>query len=229
MHYRLAVEDIEPSHWVAWALDLPGCFSPAKTSADAIAAAPRRIGEYFSWVREYDPRSPLPPEAVETDVVETFHSFPSKDDPEYIVNAFFEDDRRPLSYWDVIASLRLLEWTRQDLLQVIASVDESRLQMTIPGETFKSISGIIRHVAGAENWYFGHMSLALEWAALPDDSLKKIELIRKNTKEQIWKLMGETRITEAQNEKWSGRKVIRRTLWHERDHTQHIQQLLTAV
>lgn len=73
------------------------------------------------------------------------------------------------------------------------------------------------------------MSLALEWAALPDNSLKKIELIRKNTKEQIWKLMGETRITEVQNEKWSGRKVIWRTLWHECDHTQHIQQLLTAV
>lgn len=27
MRFRLAVEDIEPQHWVAWALDLPVCRS----------------------------------------------------------------------------------------------------------------------------------------------------------------------------------------------------------
>ncbi|MDW8214000.1 MAG: hypothetical protein RMJ55_10615 [Roseiflexaceae bacterium] len=28
-------------------------------------------------------------------------------------------------------------------------------------------------------------------------------------------------------EVWSARKVVRRALWHERDHTQHIARLLT--
>jgi hypothetical protein len=27
MPYRVAVEDIEPQHWVAWVVDVPGCFA----------------------------------------------------------------------------------------------------------------------------------------------------------------------------------------------------------
>jgi predicted RNase H-like HicB family nuclease len=229
VHYRLAVEDIEPDHWVAWVLDLPACFSQAKIFSEAVADAPRRIAEYFSWVREHDPRLPLPPGSVETDVAETFHSLPSQEDPEYIVNAFFEDDRRPLSYWDIIASLRLFDWTRQDFRKVIATVDERRKQNSISTELLESISKIINHIAGAENWYLGQMGLALKRTAQPDDPLRNVELIRKNTEEQIWNLLGEAQITEARNEKWSGRKVIRRALWHERDHTQHIQQLLEVA
>ena len=37
----------------------------------------------------------------------------------------------------------------------------------------------------------------------------------------------DVRITEDRDELWSSRKVLRRALWHERDHTQHIRQLLT--
>ena len=48
MHIRLAVEDIEPNHWIAWALDLPACYSSARTMADAITHAPKKIAEYYS-------------------------------------------------------------------------------------------------------------------------------------------------------------------------------------
>ena len=47
-------------------------------------------------------------EPIEVVIAETFHSFASTQDPEYLVNAFFEDDRRPLHYWDVELALRLL-------------------------------------------------------------------------------------------------------------------------
>lgn len=35
MRIRLAVEDIEPNHWVAWALDLPACYSSTATASAA--------------------------------------------------------------------------------------------------------------------------------------------------------------------------------------------------
>ncbi len=40
MNYRIAVEDMEPDHWIAWVLDLPGCYSSAKTSSKAISQVP---------------------------------------------------------------------------------------------------------------------------------------------------------------------------------------------
>jgi hypothetical protein len=33
MRIRIAVEDIEPNHWIAWAFDLPACYSSARISA----------------------------------------------------------------------------------------------------------------------------------------------------------------------------------------------------
>ena len=54
MRYRLGMEDIEPDHYVAWALDLPGCFSSARSEADAVAHAPERIAGYYAWLAGHD-------------------------------------------------------------------------------------------------------------------------------------------------------------------------------
>jgi len=226
MRYRLGADDIAPNHWIAWALDLPACYSSAKNAAEAVSGAPLRITEYFTWIRMRDPLLPVPPESVEVDVVERIPSHPSRADPTHIVNAFFEDDRPPLTLWDIAAARRLLEWTHQDLLKVIAPLRIPRKRKTIPLEMRGVISDIIHHVAGAENWYFGQMGLALEPASLPDHPVGMLERIRKNTQGRLRDLRGDARVSEDREELWSGRKVLRRTLWHERDHTQHIRQLL---
>ncbi|GIV97350.1 MAG: hypothetical protein KatS3mg057_2007 [Herpetosiphonaceae bacterium] len=121
MHYRFAIEEIEPHHWIAWALDMPGCFSSAKSEHEALAGAPGAVSAYFTWVAAHDPSLPLPDGPVDLEIVERFRTFPSSNHPEYLVNAFFADDRRPLGYWEVVAGLRLLEWSRnakQSPLQV---------------------------------------------------------------------------------------------------------------
>ncbi|MBN1318801.1 MAG: hypothetical protein JXA42_25195 [Anaerolineales bacterium] len=91
MLYRVAVEDIEPNHWVAWILDLPACFSSAQTQASAIALVPEQISTYYSWLQGHDGSLPVvtEPGQVEVEIVETFNSFPSTQDPDYVVNAFF--------------------------------------------------------------------------------------------------------------------------------------------
>jgi uncharacterized damage-inducible protein DinB/predicted RNase H-like HicB family nuclease len=226
MRIHLAVEDMEPNHWIAWALDLPACFSSATTAADAIAHAPQKIAEYLSWLLTHSSPFPVVNEPIEVEVIETFHSFASSEDPEYIVNALFDDDRRPLAYWDVEIALRLLNWTRQDLSSAIQSITQEQLTKEIPGEKRGSITGIIDHIATAENWYFDKFGCGLEWAKLSNDPLEKIAIVRANTQEQLVNLIGEKRITKNYDELWSARKIMRRTLWHERDHTQQIVQLL---
>jgi len=130
MRIHLAIEDMEPNHWIAWALNLPACFSSATTATDAVSLAPQKITEYFSWLlRHNNSLLPVVKESIEVEVVETFQSFASSEDPEYIVNAFFDDDRRPLGYWDVEIGLNLLSWTRQDLLGAIQPITQEQLKL----------------------------------------------------------------------------------------------------
>lgn len=229
MRICLAVEDMEPNHWIAWAINLPACFSSATTLADAVARAPQKITEYFSWLLAHNNLLPAINEPIEIEVIETFHSFASSDDPEYIVNAFFDDDRRPLGYWDVEIALRLLNWSHQDLSSAIQSITQEKLTKAISGEVRGSIAGILNHIAIAENWYFEQLSCGLERAKLPDDPLEKIAIVRANTQEQLVKLIGDERIIKNCDELWSARKIMRRTLWHERDHVQQIVQLLRSL
>jgi uncharacterized damage-inducible protein DinB len=229
MRYRIAVEDMEPNHWIAWALDLPACFSSAQTQISAIDQSPMRIAEYFSWLSNNDRSLPLINEPVEVEVVETFHSSTSDEDYEYLINAFFADDRRPLTYWDTEAVLRLLQWTSQDLSNLIQPITQDRLSKQIAGELRGSIAGLLKHIAGAENWYFDQLDLGLTQDQLPDDPLDMLKTVRANTRSSLVKLIADKSISKNRGELWSARKVVRRTLWHERDHTQHIAQLLAQL
>jgi hypothetical protein len=226
MRICLAVEDMEPNHWIAWVLDLPGCYSSAATAADAVEYAPRKITEYFSWLLDHGSGLQLHNEPIKAEVVETFHSFASSEDPEYLVNAFFKDDLRPLGYWEIEIALQLLEWTRQDLIAVIQSTTRDQWTKTILGEVRGSITGILNHISVAENWYFYQLGIGMEQSRLPDDPLEKLELVRSNTRQQLVRLIGNEQVTKNCDEEWSGRKIMRRTLWHERDHTQQIARLL---
>jgi len=229
MSYRLAVEDIEANHWIAWVLDLPACFSSAQTETEAVTRAPERIAAYYSWLSGHDPSLPEVDRPFEVELVETFRSFTSSEDPEYLVNAFFEDDRRPLTYWDVVVVLRLLQCTRRDLLNVLGTAPSEQPHQTLAGEVHGSILGLVEHVAGAENWYLGQLDLALQRVQLLANPLERLQAVRANTRVQLVKLIGRERITENCDELWSARKVVRRTLWHERDHTQHIARLLSEL
>jgi len=228
--YRLAVEDIEPNRWIAWVLDLPACFSSAERESDAIAKAPDCISNHGSWLALHDSSLPRLSHTVEARVVETFRSFPSEENPDYIVNAFFEDDRRPLTYWDVEAVLRLLQWTRQDLLAEVEGTTDEQLHGALPGEIGGSIAGVLKHVAGAENWYLEQADLAVPRRQLPEDPFSVLKVVRANTRARIIELVGDERVLSGDGgEFWSGRKIVRRALWHERAHTRHVKRLLKRI
>jgi predicted RNase H-like HicB family nuclease len=157
--YRLAIEDIEPQRFVAWALDLPGCFGRGPTAAEALDAAPGAILAYFAWVAEHDPAAPRPGAAIETRLVESHAARPSAERPGYLVNALFDDDRRALGFWDAAVALRVLEWSREDLLRLLASFPAESLQRLAPRQGPRSIAEVVEHAAGAENWYLDRKSV----------------------------------------------------------------------
>jgi predicted RNase H-like HicB family nuclease len=225
MPYHLGVEDIEPNHWIAYVFDLPGCYSSAETEEGAVLLAPARIAEYFDWRTRRCRPSPLADQGIVTQVDEVFHSYPDKDDPDHIVNAFFADDRRPPKPDEVDDARWLLEQTRTDLLAVVEPVTPTQRKKPIVQGRFKCINEILMHVAWAEWWYFDRLGLAFPRDDIPNNPLKALEKVRANTLANLPSLVGSTRVVERSGELWSARKVVRRMLWHERDHTQHIARV----
>jgi hypothetical protein len=227
--YRLAIEDIEPQRFVAWALDLPGCFGRGPTAAEALDAAPGAIADYFAWAAAHDPATPRPSAAVETRLVESFTARPSAQRPGYLINAFFEDDRRALAFWDVAVALRVLEWSREDLLRLLASLPGDLLRRVAPRQGPRSIADVVEHAAGAENWYFSHLGLAIDRAGLPADPIARLHAVRVHARSVLPDLVGDDRVIERYGEFWSARKIVRRMLWHERVHAAQIARVGEAL
>jgi len=211
MIYAVGVEDMEPDHWVAWVFAHPGLTGKGNTPAEAVASLRMVLKD------------------GDIQVTEQFRAYPSQEDPDYLVNAFFEDDKRPLTRDEVRTALDELEISRQELLLLVSRVPLDVLAQSIPGETFGSVQGILRHIARAEWWYCDRLAVAPAGVPFPEDPFAALVVSRDNTRARLPTLVGDERITTLVGETWSARKVLRRTLWHERDHTQHITQRLSEL
>lgn len=224
MLYHLGVEDMESNHWIAYVFELPACYSSAQTRADAIRRASAAIADHATWLLQRG-RAPLARDGkVEVVVAEDFRSYTSEGD--YVVNAFFADDRRRLARADIEEASWLLHQTRRDLLALVQQISTERLTHPIAGETQGSIAGILDHVAWAEWWYFDHLNLSFARNEMPADPFAKLEKVRAQTIARMSELVVNDQVVEKSGEQWSARKVLRRALWHERDHTQHIATLM---
>ena len=223
---RLGVEDIEPNLWVAFVLDHPGCFSSATTHGEAVANALARIAEYFEWLSSYDCARPRPGEPIDMKVVEVFHAYPSHKDPDYVVNALFEDDCKPLTREGVEAGLAIYDCAVHDLNALVNKISAAQFTQPLTGHRKSSPEKILEHVVWAEWWYLDRLGLAFPRSEMRGDVLTRLEKVRAQTRAQLPNLVGDTRITDEIDEKWSACKVLRRTLWHVRDHTQQIKKLM---
>lgn len=223
MAYLVCAEEMG-GQWIAHVPDLPGCFATNADRERAIAATPHAVEQYLAWCTAHNLRvlRPSPPLVVG----EVIRSWSYEDD--YEVNAFFASDRPPLDSEETEEFERLLDATRTDLLEEIKGLDPIQLDKQITGERWP-IAGVLKHVANAELWYMDRLSLAFPRNELPDDPLERLSKVRGHLHDQIPELARRTGVVTLSGETWSARKVIRRTLWHERDHTLHIRKLLSRV
>ena len=224
MVYHLGVEDIEPEHWVAYIFELPGCFSSGKRQGEAIAAAPERIEEQLRWLESHGRYEPEPNGQLRVEVAEVFHGYDSR--PDYRVNAFFEDDGRPLSESDIEAGIWLLKRQREALLALVEKVPQAKLERPAARAADRSIAEILKHVAWAEWWYFDCLDAGFKRESMPETPMAMLEKVRAHTLATLPTLANEARATEHSGERWSARKVLRRGLWHEKDHSEEIARLV---
>ncbi len=227
MEYRLGIEDMEPGSWIAWVFDLPGCYARETSREQAIESAPAAIDELLTRLDRagFDIKSyPLPIQAA---VVEEFQSFPHS--PDYLVNAFFEDDTLPLTGDEVEYGRRVLEINRRELLAIIEGLTEEMLERTIPGEVQGNLRGILNHIGTAEWWYWDRLGLIFPRDQRPQETKELLTAIRDFTMTHLPDLIGRDLKTVRSGETWSPRKLLRRAIWHERAHTLQIRRYLDGM
>lgn len=231
MLLRVGIENNDEGfRTIAWVLEYPGCFAYGKDSAEALAKVPEAVRNYAEWLAAhgevwFDPYDAEPrlDETLEAYILNEEYERVEKGDDE--ISAWFLHDWKPLSAQDIERGLKLLEWDRQDLLNTVQGLSTEKLGMKYEGERW-SINGILNHTGGAEWWYLDRLGLAFPKNEIPKDPFARLEKVRASFYQILPSLEGSRQVVGNEGEIWSPRKVLRRAVWHERDHTIHIRKLL---
>jgi hypothetical protein len=231
MLFRIGMEnENEGYRSLAWALEHPGCFAYGADADQALAALPPILLEYAEWIGRHE-AAWLDPHDPELLVEETFQDYDINDDFEivdkgsYAVEPFFQYDWKPLTADDLETGLKILAWSRTDLLDLLLSLTPEQWSFQGEGERW-DVAGIVRHIGGAEWWYLDRLGLAFPKEEVPGEPLERLEKVRAFLLGVLPTLQESRQVTGMDGEIWSPRKVLRRTAWHERDHIHHIRKVL---
>jgi hypothetical protein len=234
MTFQVGIENNNDGRSIAWALEHPGCFAYGANADEAVLNLESAFIKYAGWILRHEAQTwlNLPDAKIEFVIngiwdVYTINDGLDKttDADGYSVESFFPYDWKPLPALEIKHGLAMLTWSREDLLNSVVGLSPAKSAATYPGERW-SINGILGHVGGAEWWYLDRLDLAFPREQVPDEPLARLEMVRKQLVSALLKLEGAQKVIGVSGEFWSPRKVLRRALWHERDHCEHIRKLL---
>ncbi len=229
---RVGLENNMDGRSVAWALDYMGCFANGKDGIDALNRVSEALMTFRDRTLQYSPDSWLRDlgdfEVKQEEVFECYfldENFKLAKDG-YEVDAWFLDDWRPLTKVDIEHGMQILAWARVDLLKLVSPLPPEFLERTYPKERW-SIRGVLGHIGNAEHWYMDRLDRAgVAGKDLPKDEFEKLTVVRKRLNQILPTLEGVEQVVGKEGELWSPRKMLRRSIWHEMYHIEHIKKLL---
>ena len=234
MIFRVGIENNNEGRSIAWALEHPGCYAYGSKGEAALLNLETALSKYAGWILHHETKTWLTfaDSEIEFAVDGTWEVYFINDDFDrisetngYAVDSFFPYDWKPLTAVEIERALKMLAWSRADLLKTVAGLPPEKLDQSYPAERW-SINGILNHVGGAEWWYLDRLGLAFPQAEVPEQPMPRLEKVRTALNATLPKLEGVVKAVGVDGEIWSPRKLLRRALWHERDHIEHIKKLL---
>jgi hypothetical protein len=200
---QAGLEEIEPGRWLVSVFDMPGCYSSADNIAAALAAAPDRARWYYRWLASKDGGFPEIDGDVSVAIVEQIP-----------LRGFFEKDAQPIRPWDTDLALRVLAWNREDLLAHFMSASA-----TSTDTASKAIlQQQMEHIYRSELWLLSRLRISTEELELPATPAERMVIVRELVIRLLPEWVNADMVVTTENETWSARKVLRRLLWHDRDH-----------
>ncbi len=234
MIFQVGIENNNEGRSIAWALEHPGCFAYGMKGSAAVSNLEGALNKYAGWILHHEPNTWLnfAERDIEFVVNGTWDVYFINDDLDkdteadgYSVESFFPYDWKPLTTIEIKHALDMLTWSRDDLLKSVHGLSQAKLDQTYPSERW-SINGILGHVGRAEWWYMERLGLSFPLADLPEEPLTGLDKVRRHFIAALFKMDGVKQVVGVDGEFWSPRKALRRALWHERDHVEHIRKLI---
>jgi DinB superfamily len=235
MRLRIGVENNFEGRSLAWALEFPGCFAYGSDGGDAIIQVPEAFLRYKEWIDSHIIDSWLKDvQDIDVHLEDTFDTYSIDDQFDIVmqgveINNWFRHDWKPLTEEDIRRGLLVLQWSREDLLELVSGLNEPQLNRRFEGERW-SILEILGHIAGAENWYLNRLSRATPLQMNETlDVFGRLQATRNHLNSVLPTFYGVKDVRGIEGEFWSPRKVLRRASWHEIDHIDHILKLIALL
>lgn len=221
------LEVAQSGKWTAYILDLPGCFAYGSDEQQALTALTNAIPAYYAWLRAHDDYTPevrgpwrvVPRETVRAHLL-----------GEHEVGALFACEEQPTDDEELDWRLALLEWAYADLEALLRRMPAAAMEVQSPAGGW-SLRQIVDHVAQAQLRYVAHLEEPFTPPSIEQMPGPSVERLRQVHAACVARLrattdLQRTRVLEERGERWSLRKVLRRSIWHVRDHTAQVERVV---
>lgn len=211
----------------------PGCLVFGRTPESALAKAKTAIVDWFEWLETHGEHVPAKNKDFKVKVSEilrvTYNPVEAgKPEP------LFWSETLHVTRKDVLRTLRLMEYSREDLLKTVTGLNSAILGWKPTSEP-RTIENCLRHIAYVEPWYITRLNVDLQ-CECPKNVFKMLNSTRSAVvhcmqnfpREKMEGIYQPTKDASPTSNLWTARKVLRRLVDHERLHTKYLQKILTA-
>jgi len=217
---------------------LLGCNRTARNRRRALSKIREEIPIYEQWLKDHGGRIKIVhPNQITLVVKEEVY-----DQDPWIAggtNALFTPELQETTQKEIDKCIQRMSWNREDLLCIVEELPKSVIKKS-PQKEPRSIANALSHIADAEIWYISRLNrdMRKESGLLPKDPFKRLAKAREIACRALLSFAPEelrnvyiptmwcSSRQKLLKEKWTAKKVLRRLLEHERQHTQYIKRLL---
>lgn len=230
---------------MAHLLEPPGLGVRFPSREDLERRLPAELSAHLAWLRAHGEDVPSEGPVMFRVAEETAiaGNFESGDDV-----GFYTPDAVPLTPEGVERYLRIAGYAHADLLALVEGLDHETLAWARDPHT-RSIRQVVRHVVGAELWYMTRIIDDPGVHGMPptlqetddridatEDMVERLRLVwdvfprwtRDLSPEQRARMTVPTWFTQITDERWTARKMLRRSIEHCREHTLNVERILAA-
>lgn len=206
--------------------DLQGCFAYGRSPDEALSALASRIPAYYDWLRHHDDYTPNvrgpfrvnPREAVRVSALDG-----------HAGGAFFAPDATPVSDEDLDWSHALLDWSYQDLVALLSALPPGALDALLPNG--QPLRALIDHIAQTQIWLISRLEPRPAVPLIAQFPGAELDHLRQVWQASLSRLRATSdderqRLIEHDGERWSLRKLLRRSILHLREHTTDLERML---
>jgi predicted RNase H-like HicB family nuclease len=208
----------------------PGCWVFARTAERALEKVRVAVDGWFAWLDKHGEKvsgdAEFELEIVEKMSVSYNPVRAGKPEP------LFWSEVLPITKKDLAWTLRLMKYSREDLLRVIDGLTNNILTRPLPNEP-RTIRNCLDHIACVEPWYMSRLNIDLKYEhtrnvfSLLDHTRRTVVNCLENfPREKMRGVFQPVKDLSPTCNLWTARKVLRRLVDHERLHTRYIERVL---